>query len=456
MKIKTFLLVICCTIGIRTFSQSIDGYWEGSLSLPGNATLRVGIFVSQTDTLHVEMDSPDQYVTGILPKSASFQDSVLSLEVPSLHATFTGKLTAEGVIAGTFKQGSKLPLTLKRGQERLVISRPQTPQAPFPYQTEELVFRSRDGKYNLISGTLTYPTDKRPTELYILISGSGWQDRDENIYEHRPFAVIADYLTRHKDAAVFRYDDFPTFLFSKSTTLDFADGVRLILDSLSARPELAGLPVTLIGHSEGSVVAFIVGAQDTRISKIITLGGVAQSIREVLNYQIRAIAEAEGTLTIEEINRTAAISDKLYKTVEKAKDREMAAKKVSKTFDKEAAKLTAEEQQRYNMTPTNKLRVLQELTSPWFFTFFHLKPQDYISRLRCPVLAINGAKDLQVEAEANQRLMRQYLPADQKFTPYIVPNANHLLQPCTTGSSSEYGQIETTILPEVLQRIAEF
>ena len=183
---------------------------------------------------------------------------------------------------------------------------------------------------------------------------------------------------------------------------------------------------------------------------------MAQPIREVLNYQIRAIAETENQYSPDEINLTASISDKLYKAVEKSKTRAQATKKIAKILDKETAKLSLEEQQRYNLTPTNKLSTIQQLCSPWFFTLFHLNPKDYITQLHCPIFAINGEKDLQVEAETNQLLMRQYLPKDQKFSEYKVPNANHLLQPCTSGAPDEYGKIETTILPEVLQKIAEF
>ncbi len=456
MRTKLFSIILCISIVSVAFSQSIDGYWEGTVSLPGNTSLRIGFSISQKDSLHVEMDSPDQYVTGIATQNVSFQDSILKIGIPSINASFNGKLSAEGDISGTFRQGMKLPLTLTRGHERLVLSRPQTPQEPFPYLTEDLVFKSRDNKYDLINGTLTLPEDGKPTALYILISGSGWQNRDEDILGHKPFAVIADHLTRNKAAAVFRYDDYPASLFAKSTTLDFADGVQLIIDSLSLRPELAGLPITLIGHSEGSLVAYIAAYKDNRISKIITLGGVAQPIREVLNYQIRAIAETENQYSPDEINLTASISDKLYKAVEKSKTREQATKKIAKILDNETAKLSLEEQQRYNLTPTNKLSTIQQLCSPWFFTLFHLNPKDYITQLHCPIFAINGEKDLQVEAEANQLLMRQYLPKDQKFSAYKVPNANHLLQPCTSGAPGEYGKIETTILPEVLQKIAEF
>ena len=242
----------------------------------------------------------------------------------------------------------------------------------------------------LIDGTLTKPASGSPNALFILISGSGWQDRDESLMGHKPFLVIADHLTRTQNAAVFRYDDFPQAIFRKSTTLDFADGVQLVMDSLLARPDLAGLPIVLLGHSEGSIVAFIVGSKDTRVSKIITLGGVAQPIHEVLLYQIRAIYETDTVLTPAEIDKTVELSKEIYQLARKSKTAQEAARRIGEFWDNQSAKLTPEEQRRYNLTPESKFTSIQQLTSPWLFTLFHLDPKTYLKKVHCPVIAING------------------------------------------------------------------
>lgn len=461
-----FLMILFGTVS----AQNINGYWEGNLKVTSRDSLRLGMFISQTgDSLHIELDSPDQYAFGMPTRHAQFRHDSLSWNAPSLNASFRGVLIEKTLwvnehfpdscrlttydtssITGTFTQNrQRFPITLTPG-ERTVLRRPQTPIPPYPYRSEDIRLRTRDGKLVLIDGTLTMPDSTPPSALYILISGSGWQDRNESIMGHKPFLVIADHLTRTQNAAVFRYDDFPQAIFLKSTTLDFADGVQLIMDSLLTRPDLAGLPVVLLGHSEGSIVAFIVGSRDTRISKIITLGGVAQPIHEVLLYQIRAIYETDTVLSPAEINQTISLSEALYQQVRKSKSQKEAAQRIGEFWDKESAKLTPEQQQRYNLTPEAKYTSIQQLASPWFFTLFHLDPKTYIKKVHCPVIAINGEKDLQVDAVANQELMRKYLNKRQNHQFHIIPNANHLLQTCTTGNPSEYGSIEETIGEETL------
>ena len=435
-------------------AQNIDGYWEGMLRISSTDSLRLGMFVEMSGgTPHVELDSPDQYALGMEAENVSYKGDTLSWKMKSIGASYTGVYDGTR-FTGTFTQNRQhFPLTLEQGRDRTVMHRPQTPQPPFPYLCDELHFRSRDGGIPLINGTLTTPESRKPAALYILISGSGWQDRDESILGHKPFLVIADYLTRTVNAAVFRYDDFPPAIFHKSTTFDFADGVQLIMDSLLARPELAELPVYLLGHSEGSIVAFIVAAKDKRVSGIVTLGGVAQPMHEVLLYQLRAINEATHELTPAEIDNSIRISEGLYNLLRKSKTPQEAAKLIGTFWDEQCAKLTPEEQIRYNMTLTGKITAIQQLTSPWFFTFFHFEPKKYIQKVHCPVVAINGGKDLQVDAVANQALMRRYLSKKWPHHFHIIPNANHLLQTCTTGSLDEYGAIEETICPDALEFI---
>lgn len=450
-----FISISILLCSFTCWAQDISGYWQGHLHISSNDSLAVGIFVKQGDSLLIELDSPDQYVIGISAAQVSFSDSVLKWKAPSVNASFTGKLSDDGLrIEGTFTQGSKLPLTLKRGHERTTLNRPQTPLPPFPYSEEEIRFKDKEGKYVLINGTLTMP-QQQPRALVILLTGSGWQNRDEELFAHKPFFVIADHLTR-LGYAVFRYDDFPQAVFAKSTTFDFADGVTLILDSFARRSDLQTLKTGLLGHSEGSLVAEIVAARDERISFIINLGGVAQDIPDVMLYQIRATNTADSTMTEAEIDNTVALSRQLYQALYKSKNRDKAFNTLTKIWDKQAATLTPEEQVRYGVTPKRKLAVLQQICSPWFYTFFHFSPSSYLKKIKCPVLAIGGEKDLQVDAVTNNALFKQYLPKNAHHKFIVEPAANHLLQPCTTGSPDEYGHIEITIKPEVLQTIGEW
>lgn len=459
-----WLLVLILWGMVRPLTaQNIAGYWEGWITVFGD-TLTIGVFVEQGDSLHVELDSPDQYAFGIQATQAAWEDSVLTWKISSLGASFNGKLSEDGQqIKGTFKQGMNFPLVLEAGHERKKLNRPQEPQPPYPYTEEEINIKEPQGRYNYVSGTLTLPATEAKA-LVILISGSGWQDRDESILGHKPFKVIADALTR-EGYAVYRYDDLPKAVFQNATTLDFADVVNRIRDTLSQHPALRHIPVGLLGHSEGSLVAYIVDNKRP-VDFIITMGGVAQPIRQILCYQNAAIAMANGA-TCEEASQSTAESDRLYAIVEKAPTREKAMERMRKYLERGGVRRTAKT---LGFNP-NQLQhqAIQTLCSPWFYTLFHLDPKPYIQHLSCPFLAINGQLDLQVEADQSVRLMRQYLDPKSNKTPYsfydaplayhtyrIIPSANHLLQTCPTGNPNEYGTIEETIRPEALQLMTDW
>lgn len=437
-------------------AQNIAGYWEGKIGITKKDSLTIGVQIDyRADTLYVELDSPDQYFTGQPASNVSFKDSTLSFRVPNFNLSYEGRISTDGQrFAGSCTQhGRKFACTLAQGALRKSFLRPQTPTPPYPYQTEEVTFRNRSGKYPLILGTLTLP-DSTPKALIIFISGSGWQDRDESIFGHKPFAVIADTLTK-AGYATFRYDDLPTAVFRKSTTYDFADAVKLILDSLSLHPGLKYVKTGLLGHSEGSLVAFMVAAEDPRVSFTVHLGGVAQPFDEILLYQNAALAKASNSFTDSQIDYSSKINKDIYQIIKKSKDKEQCIAKLEKYWDKLASQLSEEEKIKYNLTNEGKITLLQTFSSPWYFTLFHIDPIPYLKKVKTPVLAISGEKDLQVEAVAAQGNMRKYL----KKAPYslndfkIVQGDNHLLQPCTTGSVDEYGAIETTIDPYVLDLI---
>lgn len=446
------LSLFCCCAS----AQDISGYWEGVLHITKRDSLTIGMLVERRgDSMSVVIDSPDQYYNDIATSEHTWSDSVLTWSVSSLGASFNGRLSEDGQhIEGKFRQGKSFPLTLERGHERRTLNRPQTPHPPYPYTEEDIRIYDRESRYSLINGTLTMPAGT-PKALVILITGSGWQDRDETLMGHKPFLVIADHLTR-QGYAVFRYDDFPKAVFNKSTTYDFADGVTLILDSLKRRSELAALRTGLLGHSEGSLVAAIVAARDPRVQFIVTLGGVAQKCTDVLLYQLRVISEAEGKLSPQEIDNSVAISARLYQALDKAKNEKQAVRILNDAWQQISDRLTPEEQERYGMNPENKAASIMQMCSPWFFAFIHFNPKGYLRKVKCPFLALGGEKDLQVDAVANNLLFEKYLPKNPKHRFLVIPQANHMLQTCTIGTPDEYGKIEETIKPEVLEIITEW
>lgn len=461
--ILSLLILSLLLLAGRLDAQNISGYWEGKIAA-GDDSLTVGVFVEQGDSLKVELDSPDQLAFEIPANKATWEDSVLTWRINSLGASYKGKLSEDGQrIEGTFKQGINYSLVLYAGHERKRLNRPQDPQPPYPYTEEEINIKEPQGRYNYVSGTLTLPATPAKA-LVILISGSGWQDRDESILGHKPFKVIADALTR-EGYATYRYDDLPKAIFQNATTLDFADVVNKIRDTLAQHPALQHIPVGLLGHSEGSLVAYIANSKRP-VDFIITMGGVAQPIRQILCYQNTAIAMADG-YTCEEAKQSTEESDRLYAIVEKAPTREKAMKRLRRYLEKGGVRRGARS---LGLDPKQlQHQAIQTLCSPWFYTLFHLDPKPYIQQLSCPILAINGQLDLQIEAEQTVNLMRQYLDPKSSNNPYsfqdaplayhtyrLIPSANHLLQTCQTGSPQEYGVIEETIKPEVLQLMTDW
>ena len=454
---RSILYIIILLITGHLSAQNLAGYWEGKIGVSKNDSLTVGLQVDyKSDTLYAELDSPDQYFTGQPVTGLRFADSTLSFRVPDFNLTYEGRISADGQrFTGVCTQyGKKFDCVLSLGTERKLFPRPQTPEPPYPYHTEEVNFHDRSGKRPLINGTLTMPSGQ-PKGLIIFISGSGWQDRDETIYAHRPFAVIADTLTK-AGFATYRYDDFPAAIFRKSTTYDFADGVRLMLDSLLQRKELQGIKIGLIGHSEGSLVASIVAADDPRIGFTIHLGGIAQPFDEIMLYQSEAIFRVSNELTEKEIENSLAINKHIYDIFKKSKNNEEAVTKISQYWDHLSSQLTEEEKQKYNITPTGKLSMIQTFSSPWFYTLFHINPKKYLKKIKTPVLAISGEKDLQIEGIQTFIYMQQYLKNNPLNEFHPMPGLNHLLQPCTTGSPDEYPLIETTVAPQVLEDIVRW
>ena len=438
-------------------AQGISGYWEGKIGITKKDSLTVGLQLEfRADTLYAELDSPDQYFTGQPVSELRFVDSVISFRVPDFKLSYEGRLSPDNQrFTGTCSQyGKTFDCVLSQGAQRKFFPRPQTPAPPYTYRMEEVNFLDRSGKKPLIYGTLTMPKEQ-PKGLVIFISGSGWQDRDESLYAHKPFAVIADTLTK-AGFATYRYEDFPVAIFRKSTTYDFADGVRLILDSLLQRPDLQNLKIGLLGHSEGSLVASIVAADDPRIAFTIHLGGVAQPFEEIMLYQSEAIMRISSEFSEKEVQNSLAINQRIYDVVKKSKNKEEAMKRLGTLWDELAAQLSDEEKAKYNMTPENKFTAIQTFGSPWFYTLFHIDPKKYLKKIKTPVLAISGEKDLQVEGIQTFINMQRYLKDNPLSEFHPMPGLNHLLQPCTTGSPDEYPLIETTIAPQVLEDIVRW
>ena len=411
---KTIISLLLILVALTGKAQvnattALEGSWTGKLNV-GAMSLTIVFHLEQAKGfVKVTMDSPDQSVKGIPCTKDYLSDDSLAVKVDMIKAAFQARLR-DGRLDGIFSQaGMSLPLTLERGEEKLL--RPQTPIQPYPYLTEEVTFTNvTDGA--TLAGTLTYPVGyekmkKRRVPVVLMISGSGQQDRDEQLFDHRPFLVIADYLARHGIASL-RYDDRATGAstggeLKNATSEDFMRDASAGLDFLRSQKKFGR--VGCLGHSEGGLIAFMLGAQ-RKTDFIVSLAGPCVKGDTLLALQSNRIMQLSGMPAI------------------------MTAAKV------------------------RQQQVLNPI--PWMQWFVNYDPTENIRNTRCPVFALNGSNDCQVIAAQNLTAIQSLLPPSKNslFKEYL--SLNHLFQHSQTGLPTEYRAIEETISTEVLDDISQW
>lgn len=421
--LRTFTSIVLTMLAFTANAQ--EGAWNGELDVMGSKLPLVFNFSPNGCT----MDSPSQNAKGIPAEKTVTDDGTIKVTVGMIGATFEGKM-ADGEIKGTFTQnGYPLPLTLKAG--KLAVKRPQTPVPPFPYKEESVSFTNAGYTFN---GTLTLPENyTKDTPVVLMVTGSGQQNRDEELFEHKPFAVIADALARQGIASL-RYDDrgwgdARSVKFINFTVEDFCEDAAAALPLLRKRFSKVGV----LGHSEGGTIAMMLAAEG-KADFIVSLAGMAISGKETLVMQNRQAMSAIG-LPKETV-------DTYCNSISKALDEIASGKKASEiNIDgmPEALKPIT-------------IKSLQQADTPYIRHFLNIDVSELLSKIKCPVLALNGTKDTQVDCTANTIQLERGL-TNCKHTIKKVDGVNHLFQHCTTGNVIEYQQIEETIAPEVLQTI---
>ncbi len=437
-------------------AQDISGAWHGKLSLPtGSLTIVFHISQTEQDVYVTTLDSPDQGANGIKTQTTSFNDSTLIIQIPVIHASYKGKLNSDNTINGTFTQGMPLPLNLKKG-EASRPKRPQEPQPPFPYRSEEVTVRNERDGINL-AGTLTLPEKGTKFPAVVMVTGSGAQNRDEEIMGHKPFFVIADYLTRN-GIAVLRCDDRGTAAsqgtHATATNEDFATDTEAMVNYLRSRKEINAKKIGIIGHSAGGIIAFIVAKKDPSIAFVVSLAGAGVRGDSLMLKQVELISKSQGMPDAvwqgmkPSIRNRYAILQQTDKTPEELQ-KELYAD-VTKTMSPEQLK---------DLNTIQQLSAqISSMTSPWYLHFMRYDPAQDLKKLKCPVLALNGEKDIQVDAAMNLAAIQERITGNgnKNVTVKAYPNLNHLFQTCKKGTLAEYGQLEETINPEVLKDIIEW
>jgi pimeloyl-ACP methyl ester carboxylesterase len=506
-------------------AKGAEGLWLGVIKV-GSKELRILIHLSKKPdgTLSGTLDSLDQGARGLPIEDVTWKDGKLRFELKVAKAAYDGKINADE-IAGDWKQGGQsLPLTFKRTDKAPEPpKRPQEPKKPYPYAEEEVRYENKSAGIKL-AGTLTLPRGTGPFPAALLITGSGPQDRNEMILNHKPFLVLADYLTR-RGIAVLRVDDRgvggSTGDTMRSTTEDFAGDVLAGVDYLKSRKEINPHEIGLIGHSEGGIIAPLVASRSKDVAFIVMMAGTGLPGEEVIHLQKGAILRAEGT-DEDKIAKDRTLQTQIFSVVRQEKDPAVARKKLRELMKAEVQLLAGDDkktsgdekkqaaiksapvpekpkqaagsktqQSAKSKSPsalpanadskskpapetddksnppaeakkdTPDPEMEQEIGlvfTPWYRFFLGYDPRPALRKVRCPVLALNGDKDVQVVPRENTAEIEKALRAggNKDFTVKILPGLNHLFQTCKTGSVSEYEKIEETLSPTALQIMGDW
>jgi len=458
-KLITFIFIFGAISAV--FSQEVRGTWNGILKVQG-MQLSLVFHVNKTENgFSSTMDSPDQKAFGIPVTKTNFENSKLTIAIANAGIEYEGVIGTDGIIIGTFKQsGQSFPMNLSKEKvEKEIIKRPQEPQKPYSYYTEEVIFENKLAKINL-AGTLSLPAKEGVFPAVILITGSGAQNRDEELLGHKPFLVIADYLTKN-GIAVLRFDDRGIAMskgeFTLATTLDFATDVEAALQYLQKRKEIDQKKIGLIGHSEGGIIAPMVANKSKNISFIIVLAGTGIPGDELLLLQQELIGRASG-ISEDDLKKSKITNKEVFEIVKNATNSDQMKKDITNYITK-SIKSDPESKIPDGISESEFINMqVSQITNPWMQFFIKYNPALALEKVNCPVLALNGDKDLQVPSKVNLEAINKTLikGGNKKVTIKELPNLNHLFQECKTGSPQEYSEIEQTFSPLALNEIVNW
>ncbi|MBA4411418.1 MAG: alpha/beta fold hydrolase [Bacteroidota bacterium] len=461
MKIQIIAFFLGVLAATLAFGQDITGQWNGILKVQGTQ-LRIVFNINKAEKgFSSTMDSPDQGAKGILVTYTSFENQTLKLAVSNAGIEYEGVLDKGNNIVGNFKQaGMSFPLNLsKEIAEKEKIIRPQEPIKPYSYYEEEVTFENAKAGITL-AGTLTLPKKEGVFPAVVLISGSGPQNRDEELMGHKPFLVLSDFLTKN-GIAVFRFDDRGTASskgnFNGATSLDFSSDVEAGLTYLLTRKEINKKKIGLIGHSEGGIIAPMVANSTKDIAFIVLLAGTGISGDQLLLLQQELIGKASG-LSDEDLKKARMINLGAYELVEKAKTTDQLKVDLTNYIKKSLAE-SGNTFKPEGMSEDDFVKLqVDQITSPWMLYFINYNPAEALKKVKCPVLALNGEKDLQVPPKENLKAIKKALAkgGNKKVTTIELPGLNHLFQECKTGLPAEYATIEQTFSPTAMTEILKW
>ncbi|MEG2337113.1 MAG: alpha/beta fold hydrolase, partial [Bacteroidales bacterium] len=403
-------------------------------------------------------------VYGIKVETIIMKDSLLSLKIPKLYMEYKGRYLSQDKIKGQFKQnGILIPLVLERSTStdltKTQVLRPQTPVKPYPYYNEEVVFDNTEANIHL-AGTLSLPHKEGGCPAVILISGSGAQNRDEEVFGHKPFEVIADYLTRN-GIAVLRYDDRgvgqSTGQFEGATSFDFASDVKAALKYLKSRKEINAKQIGLIGHSEGGLIAPLVAVDYKEVCFLVLLAGPGLPGGDILLQQQALIGHEQG-MSDSLIAQNKKWHTIIFDHIKNTKDPKVLEQVIIALVHEYANTQMPLDSMDAQQVEDILNRQIRNILNPWMLNFIKYDPSVVLQKIKCPILALNGEKDLQIAPKENLAAIKKALKKakNKNVTIQELPNLNHLFQECSSGNPAKYREIEQTFSPKALQIISDW
>lgn len=454
------LLALMPSAFAETPTPALSGDWIGSLSVSGTTLHLVMHFTPKPDgTFAATFDSPDQGAMGLPFSAAKVTGQAVHLEAASIGGSFDGTLdTAGKTLTGKWKQGgASLPLTLTKTDHAPALDRPQEPHPPFPYTVRDVTFPGGAAGVTL-AGTLTLPPGAGPFPAVVLIAGSGRVDRDETAFGHKIFLLLADTLTR-RGIAVLRYDkrgvSKSTGSYALATTADFAADADAAVNFLKTQSVIDPKKIGLLGHSEGGVVAPLVASEHPAdVAFVVLLAGPGMIGEKILLAQQVLAGKAEGA-TDADLQKNATVSKKVFDLDAQEPNPAVFQAKAQKII---LAALTPKDKAEVGDPVQFAQKQLHTFLSPWFRYFLTYDPRPALQKTRCPVLALDGSKDVQVPPAEDLAAIGSALSTggNVNITIRELPNLNHLFQTCTTGSPSEYAKIPETMAPIALTTIGDW
>jgi uncharacterized protein len=458
MKSITFFILLLFSIGAfsqNTNDKQLEGYWLGKI-----ANLRLILkFKTEKDKLLVLMDCPEQNTFNLKLNGAKMKEDSVFVDASNLpgKAYYDGKMQpCDTIIEGFWKQaGQIVPLQMVKQKSEIKLNRPQEPKPPFPYKSEDIVFMNTKDNIEL-AGTLTLPEGKGPFPVAIMITGSGPQNRNEEFVGHKPFWVIADYLTR-KGIAVLRYDDRgfaqSKGTFANSTIFDFAKDAHAALDFLSTRKEINKNQMGIIGHSEGGIVASIVASERKELGFIVLLAGPGVSGFDILEKQTIDNMTVQGAKK-EDIDKVINDRRQLFDILINEPDFNIASQKILKLYVAQNKLDTITNKQDIENYAAFK-NTMQDIS---FRTFITSNSQTYLEKIKCPVLALNGSADLMVNADINLTAIENALKkgGNKKYKIKKFDKLDHAFQHYENCDPAKYSEVAETFSVDALKTISDW